>query len=428
LDAPGNTVVYGWITDPSRSAVRVDQVLVSVYRAPVSYTGEDSADISCHGGAVAETVLASLAAAGFVRALPGEFTFRAFMNGKLDLTRAESVMELVSAETKEAAGRALDRLEGALERELSAVKEKILDALAAVEIRLDYPDEEIDGGGEDWRPCAAEALSRLSALVESYHGERLYAEGALAVIAGRPNAGKSSLFNALLDEERSIVTEEPGTTRDWIEARISLEGIPLRLADTAGLRRTEEGMGIAETLGIRRSRELLAQADIVVYVIDGTVGLTREDQAFLEEDHPGVPVLPIWNKADIIPIPTGNGGPDRFTPLITSAAAGTGLQQLCSAIHDALMNNAYAGKADREGMCEAGIAVKRHKDLAERAAAALREALASGGGLDAETTEDSLELTAPLLREALNELGEITGEVTSASILNTIFSRFCVGK
>ena len=428
LDAPGNTVVYGWITDPERSAARVDQTLVSVYRAPASYTGEDGADISCHGGASAEAVLASLDAAGFVRALPGEFTFRAFMNGKLGLTQAESVMELVSAETKEAAGRALGRLEGALERELSAVKEIVLGALAAVEIRLDYPDEELDGGAEDWRPGAAQALARLAALAGTYHGERLYAEGALAVIAGRPNAGKSSLFNALLDEERSIVTEEPGTTRDWIEARISLEGLPLRLADTAGLRGAGEDVQTPEALGIRRSRALLAQADLVIYVLDGTAGLTGEDRVFLETERPGVPVIPVWNKADIAPIPAGTGVPDGFAPLITSAAAGTGLRELCSALRAALVDNAHTGEAAGEAASGgAGIAVKRQKDLAERAAAALREALALGGP-NGETAEARLELISPLLREALDALGEITGTVTSAGILDAIFSRFCVGK
>jgi tRNA modification GTPase len=416
LSAPGNTVVYGWITDPGRSNVRVDQALVSVYRAPVSYTGEDGADISCHGGPAAmKAVLSALAAAGFVDALPGEFTFRAFINGKLDLTRAESVMELVSAETNKAAVRALSRLEGVLEREFSAVKEKILSSLAAVEILLDYPGEEIDDDDEDWRPGAREALARLRVLDSTYRRERLYTEGALAVIAGRPNAGKSSLFNALLYEERSIVTDEPGTTRDWIEGKLSLEGVPLRLVDTAGLR--GEGAGIAEILGIRRSRDMLEQADAIIYVIDGTLGITGEDRGFLENKKSGIPLIAVWNKADISAF-HGNGF-SGIAPLEISAASGAGLDRLCAALYQAL-----AGETSGDESPTAGIGSKRQNDLVRKAAAALGEAL----DMDGRDGETPLELAAPLLREALDALGEITGEITTAGILDAIFSRFCVGK
>ena len=196
LAAPGNSIVYGWIVDPV-SSLRVDEVLISVYRAPASYTGEDAADISCHGGAaVVRAVLDALTTAGFAGALPGEFSFRAFVNGKLDLTRAESVMELVSAETDAAARRAIVRLSGILERELAAVKENVVEALASAEILLDYPEEEIEDTVR-WQDAVEQAIVRLETLSAGFGQGRIHGEGALAVIAGKPNAGKSSLFNAL---------------------------------------------------------------------------------------------------------------------------------------------------------------------------------------------------------------------------------------
>ncbi|MDR2143425.1 MAG: tRNA uridine-5-carboxymethylaminomethyl(34) synthesis GTPase MnmE, partial [Treponema sp.] len=338
LDAPGNTVVYGWIVEPDGPR-RVDEVLVSVYRAPKSYTGEDGADISCHGGeAVVKAVLETLRKAGFSNALAGEFSFRAFMNGRIDLTRSESVMELVSAKTGEAAERALRRLSGVLEREFRIIREKLLESLSAVEIFLDYPEDEIDGeaaGLFPGREAAEEALGRLEALAASYRRERLYREGAAVAIAGRPNAGKSSLFNALLREERSIVAENPGTTRDWIEASLSFEGIPVRLIDTAGLR---EGVpDPVEEIGVGRSREILENADLVIYVIDGTAGVTGEDRAFFSSPKK---IIPVWNKADIAPPhsrPAEIFLPEKSAAL--SAKTGEGIETLCRIVAESLLDS-----------------------------------------------------------------------------------------
>jgi tRNA modification GTPase len=424
----GYRIVHGWISGPGKPGAPIDEVLVSVYRAPRSYTGEDGADISCHGGpAVVRALLETLLRAGFREALPGEFSFRAFMNGKIDLTRSESVMELVAAKTGAAREHAVERLAGSLEREISAVKSLLVEALAAVELCLDYSGDEADTGGETafpWcapaGPALGPALDRLRALAASYHRERLYTEGALAVITGRPNAGKSSLFNRFLREDRSIVTGTPGTTRDWIEARLDLEGIPLRLADTAGLRDSEDPV---EKIGISRSRELLAAADLILYLIDGTAGITAEDRAFLEaaatSDPGGPPLITVWNKADITPPP--GSPPPGCIPL--SALTGAGLEELCARMAVILKTGMDREDASGRGASVRGIGSARQKALVDRAVAALEEALAP-----ANRNAASLDLIAPLLREAVNALGEITGEVSTAEILQTMFSRFCVGK
>jgi tRNA modification GTPase len=438
-------VVYGWIVEPrKKGGAKIDEVLISVYRAPHSFTGEDGADISCHGGlAAVRAVLSALREAGFREALPGEFSFRAFMNGKLDLTRADSVMELVFAKTDRSRERAVNRLSGALEADIREIKTLLVGVLAGAEIYLDYSEDEFaapapgDPARDDEaagrlpdRPLAEEALARLRVLAASYGMETLYREGALVVIAGRPNAGKSSLFNRLLREDRSIVTDIPGTTRDWIEAWVSLGGIPLRLADTAGL---HEATDPVEKLGVERSRELLGEADLILHLIDGELGLTGEDRAFYRErglppsgsggERGPVPVLALWNKADAAPLPALL--PDRLAgegALLTlgiSAKTGEGIPALIAAVTAAL--EARFGASGGEAP-SAGLGSARQKELIDRAIENLTGALAlSDRG-------EPLDLIAPLLRDGVNALGEITGEVSTADILEAMFSRFCVGK
>jgi tRNA modification GTPase len=439
--AEGNRIVHGWILKPPEDRgggdLPIDEVLVSIYRAPKSYTGEEGADISCHGGAAAaKAVLAALRAAGFRDSLPGEFSFRAFMNGKMDLTRAESVMELVGAKTDEARSRAVSRLSGRLQGEIAAVKEQLITALAETELHLDYDEAELSLPGEAAPPGAGffpgregaeAALKKLRALAAAWGRERLYQEGALAVIAGRPNAGKSSLFNALLGEDRSIVTEIPGTTRDWIEAVVSVGGIPLRLADTAGLREFDgpdlSDRNRVEQIGIQKSRELLDRADLTLYLIDGTRGPDAGDLAFLRA-RGGKPLLLLWNKADAAPLPECWAGPDTGEglprPLPLSAKTGLGLAELCGAAAGVLEKNA-GGQEPRSGGGPA-LGSGRQKELVDRASAALEEAL------DLADRGEAAELIAPSLRDALNALGEITGEVSTVDILETVFSKFCVGK
>jgi tRNA modification GTPase len=440
--AAGNTILHGWITGAGDE--KIDEVLISVYRGPRTYTGEDGADISCHGGiAAAKAVMETLRGVGFRDSLPGEFSFRAFMNGKLDLTRAESVMEIVSAKTGLAREHAVHRLSGALEEEIRGISTILVQALGSSEIFLDYSEDDGIGAGNNSdteaaeaagllpdRPLVEEALGRLKTLAASYRRDRLYVEGALGVIAGRPNAGKSSLFNMLLNEDRSIVTDIPGTTRDWIEAWVSIEGIPVRLTDTAGIHPSEDRV---EKLGIERSRRLLSEADLILYVIDGTEGITPEDRDFLEdplalacdtgEGNPRVdtpPVLVLWNKADLVLPPSSHYSPAMpLRPV--SAKTGAGIPGLSRDMAGILEERFSGGREGSAGKA-AGIGTARQKALIDRAVTALEEALAFAD------RAEPLDIIAPLLREGVNALGEITGEVSTAEILDTMFSRFCVGK
>ena len=445
-DAPGNTVVHGWITAGNE---KIDEVLVSVFRAPKSYTGEDSLDICCHGGiSTGKAVMDVLKNAGFRDALPGEFTFRAFMNGKIDLTKSESVMEIVSAKTDKGRQHAVSRLLGSLEKEINEIKTLLVQVLAGAEIYLDYSEDEIsaefDASASDeiagrlpGKEIAQEVLARIKKLSNSWKLERIYQEGVMVVIAGCPNAGKSSLFNMLLKEERSIVTEVPGTTRDWIEAFVSIDGIPIRLIDTAGLREASDSV---EKIGVERSRKMLQDADIVLYLIDGEQGITNEDKDFLAlhsgsgENHAtyGVPspagTLPktgscylfVWNKADITPAPEGY--------IAVSAKTGEGLQELYSAITSAI-TSAVSVSGEVPSVTHGGVSLgsaslgtERQKKLIDSASYVLEEALILA------EREEPLDIIAPLIREAVSSLGEITGEVSTADILEEMFSRFCVGK
>ncbi|MDR1868433.1 MAG: tRNA uridine-5-carboxymethylaminomethyl(34) synthesis GTPase MnmE [Treponema sp.] len=429
-DALGNTVLHGWIISANE---KIDEVLVSVFRAPKSYTGEDSLDICCHGGPSAgKAVMSVLKKAGFRDALPGEFTFRAFTNGKLDLTKAESVMELVSAKTDTSRRHAVSRLCGSLETEIGEIKKLLVHVLSGAEIYLDYSEDEISADADEAegklpnQDTALDALARLKRLSASWQIERIFQEGVTVVIAGRPNSGKSSLFNALLKEDRSIVTEIPGTTRDWIEAYVSVEGIPVRLIDTAGLRESSDSV---EKIGVQRSRELLKEAELVLYLIDGAQGVTKEDTAFCvgynaaeyntaENAQTQKPLLLLWNKADIAPLPQNFEFADNKTVSV-SAKTGEGIAELFTAIASAIQEQADYQLRE---MPAVAVGTERQKKLVDTACSALEEALALA------EKEEPLDLIAPLLREAVNALGEITGEVSTADILEEMFSRFCVGK
>jgi tRNA modification GTPase len=408
------SLVHGELVDPA-SGEAVDEVLAAVFRAPSGPIGEDGVEFYCHGSpAVVRRALALLEGAGFAPALPGEFSFRAFLRGKTDLVKAEAVQELVRAGSEGARAEALRRLEGGLSRSLSSAREALVEALAEAEARLDYAeDDDSPAGGLD--PASLRRVRDLVAgLAASYAAGRLYERGARAVVAGRPNAGKSSLFNLLVREERSIVAPDPGTTRDWIEAGIELGGLPVRLVDTAGLR---GAAGPVEAEGVARSRRLAAEAEAVIYLVDGTRGLVPEDVAFLES-RPDA--LRAWNKADS---PECAPPPPGF--LRVSASTGEGLPALAEALRRAIAPRFGLGSAAAErahGTGELRVASERQKLLLDRATAALDSALraeADGTALDALVLD---------LRDAADALGEITGEIASAEVLEAVFSRFCLGK
>ena len=289
--ASGNTLVYGWIIS---GGAKIDEVMVSVYRAPKSFTGEDMIEISCHGGpGVVMAIHSLLLNSGFRQAERGEFTFRAFINGKADLTKAEAVQEIIDSRTGESRSRAAGRLAGNLFEEIDAIKKLIIDTLASIEVEIEYPeDEETIADSFDMQNLK-QAARRLEALGSTWQGEKLYQDGARVVLCGRTNAGKSSLFNAILKEDRAIVSDIEGTTRDWIESWVDFDGVPVRLFDTAGLRKTDD---VIEAHGVELTKNLSQDADVILYLADASAGLTQDDTAFLSECTE--PVVFILNKCD----------------------------------------------------------------------------------------------------------------------------------
>ena len=405
--APGHGAVHGHLLDPARGGERIDEVLLVVYRAPRSFTGEEGAEIFTHGSPViVRRVLDTLNRSGFRPAGPGEFTLRAFLNGKLDLTQAEAVNELVRARTDRARALALHRLGGSIEGRVRALAGRLLEFLAAVEVSLDYPDEELPAELPA-RPELEAFQAELEALAGTYRIGRLIQEGVSAVLAGRANAGKSTLFNRLLREERAIVSEEPGTTRDYLEGGLSLEGVPVRLFDTAGYR---EGGGEVEAEGQRRTDALVDSSQLVLYLVDAAGGLAPEDRRFLSERGRDGRLIAVWAKSDLARSPA----PEGF--LAVSAATGQGVEELCRLMAERVLEGAESGDG------EAVVDSLRQKQLLDRSLESFRE---FRRGLEAGL---ALDLLAVDLREALEALGEITGQVSSQDILSAIFSRFCVGK
>ncbi|MBN1241979.1 MAG: tRNA uridine-5-carboxymethylaminomethyl(34) synthesis GTPase MnmE [Spirochaetales bacterium] len=400
--AEGRTLVRGALLD-IRDGRPVDDLVAAVFRAPESPTGQDQVDFMTHGSpAVVAAVVDALAALGFRKALPGEFSFRAFVAGKADLVESEAIDELSRARTAQAREAALRRLGGGPSAEIARIRTEVHELLAACEVLLDYPEDEVAGNLTSRLPAARGAVEALAKLSAGHAGARLRLEGARVAVAGRTNAGKSSLFNRFLREERSIVSDEHGTTRDWIEASVDLEGIPIVLHDTAGLRSTDDR---TEAEGVRRSRLLLESADLILYVVDGTVGLAEEDGEFLAE-RPDA--LPVWNKADA---PGCGPVPEGFHSV--SALDGRGFQDLALAMVARLPGG--SGSAD-------GLAGERQAALVEAARASLSDAIAAIGA------GEPLDLVSLDLRAASDSLGELTGETASPDVLETIFTRFCVGK
>lgn len=405
-NALGHTLHHVTLINPTDED-EIDDVVVAIYRAPRSYNGEDTVEIFAHGNpAGLERILEALYATGLRPAAPGEFTQRAFLNGKLDLTRAEAVQEIVVAQTAAAHRLALHRLHGGISARIDAIKDSIVQIMAQIAVQLDYPEEET---GPIVIDAAAVRSSReqLSALAATYRTGRLYQEGAVVAIGGRTNAGKSSLLNALVREDRAIVSAVPGTTRDYIDARVAMQGVPIALYDTAGLREAQEEI---EHEGIQRSKRILESADLVLYLVDGTRGFQTEDRELLRE-FAAAAVLMVWTKVDdaaAAPAPPG------FIPV--SARTRAGLEELSAQVVARL---------------EGGITFDSHavvidsvrqRDLLNRAVEALHHV---EEGLSANTPLDAISLD---VQEALNALGEITGEVSSADVLDAVFAQFCVGK
>ena len=404
-------VLYGHVLDPA-SGERVDEALLLLMQAPRSFTREDVAELHCHGGLVAVgRVLELVLAAGARRAGPGEFSQRAFLNGRLDLTQAEAIGELITARSRRAAQLALAGLDGGLARRIGGLRERLLDQLAELEARVDFEDDlpPLDGGA-----VAAELAAvrqELLALVAEAAQGRVLREGLKVAIIGRPNVGKSSLLNALSGSERAIVTDQPGTTRDLVESELVLGGVPLTLLDTAGIRATDDPV---ERLGIERSRQALAAADVVLLLFDLSQGWSEGDQALRELVPEQVPLLLVGNKADQARGATLAAAALAPADVAISALGRTGLEELAERLLE------RCGASLGSGL-EVALN-QRQGDLATEAAAAL------GRSLEAADQGLPWDFWTIDLRQAARSLGAITGAEVSEAVLDRVFSRFCIGK
>jgi len=394
---------------------RIDEVLAVVMRSPRSYTGENVVEVHCHGGSqVLRSVLNLFLNTGARMAEPGEFTLRAFLNGRLDLAQAEAVIDVIRARSERASRVALEQLDGRLSREINRFTGQLKEALALVEAHIDFPDDEVGTLDQQALLAPVWTVSReMQALIDSFDLGRALREGISILILGRPNVGKSSLMNAILGESRAIVTDVPGTTRDTLEEQLVLAGFPVRLIDAAGVRDTTDPV---EQEGVRRAREKASAADLVLMVIDGSVPLLGEDLLALELCRPEKTLI-VMNKADQARVCDVSGLHGFNMCVEVSAKHNIGLVELADAIVERLTSD--AATTDNEGVV---VVERRHRDALIRG----RTALDSLFG--AVAAEDPLECLAMDLREALSALGQITGETTPDEILDQIFSRFCIGK
>ena len=411
-----HTINYGHIVSQDTKEI-IDEVLLTVMRAPKTYTREDIVEINCHGGIVPLRRVLGLALKNGARlALPGEFTKRAFLNGRLDLSQAEAVMDIIQAKTDSSLRVALNQLEGHLSREVRQIRDEILDIYANVEASIDFPDEDIKILKEaNVLRRLERGENKLSRLLSTANSGVVFREGILTVICGKPNVGKSSLLNALLKQERAIVTSIPGTTRDTIEEIVSIEGIPLRIVDTAGI---TESKNVIEKEGINRSQMYLNRADLVLLVLDGSNRISAEDKQLLEKAEKRKTIVVI-NKVDLPDKINSNGFKKYFKDKTMIRVSATKKRNI-SKLEKAIATMIWQGK-----VCscdEILVSNLRHQQ-------ALTEALGSiTRAKEALGEKLSAEFVAVDIKESLDNLGLIIGETVNEDLLDKIFEKFCIGK
>lgn len=413
LHYPDRSLVYGTVQDKQGDII--DRGLAFISRAPHSYTGEETAELHCHGSPVVlALVLEALFAIGARQALPGEFTKRAFLNGKLDLTQAEAVIDLIDAETPAAARCAAGQLEGNLSRWVQEIYDGLVDTLAHFYAVLDYPDEDIDPFREETiRQALQVGLVRIEELLSTYRRGRQITYGVPCAIIGRPNVGKSSLLNAMAGFQRAIVTEIPGTTRDTIEERVTLGGVLLRLIDTAGLRETED---LVEQMGVARSRVAAEEAELSFLVLDGSVPISDEDLEAIALAKRSANAICVINKMDLA-LAADVSLLKREFPIVCSVSAATraGLEELEKAVAEIYPFGHQTGGAPFLTNARQQAAAESAKEGLIRASEGLRAALPP-------------DLVLTDVEGALAALGELTGRTVREDITDRIFQRFCVGK
>ena len=413
-DAKSHTVHYGFI---KHNGETIDEVLTTVMRAPKTFTREDVVEISAHGGTVtAKRVLDAVIAAGAELAEPGEFTKRAFLNGRIDLSQAEAVIDIINAENDLSRKNAVSQLEGSLSREIKEIRASLVHLAAAMQVIIDYPDEDLaDVTSEDILDTLTVCKNRADKLLMTADSGALIRDGIRAAIAGKPNVGKSSLLNALARYDRAIVTDIAGTTRDTIEERVDFGGVPLVLIDTAGIRETEDAV---EKIGVERSRQSVAESDLVIVMIDGSRGIDNDDLEIIEATKDAKRIILI-NKNDL-----GKGKcsdevrkiADSGSVIEISALTGEGIDRLKDEI------SAMYNLGELEHGSGAVITNARHKSALIKAAAALES------GINALHADMPTDIASIDINEAIEALGEITGETVSDDIVRDIFHSFCVGK
>ena len=423
-EAQGNSILHGWVLDPE-SKKEVDEVTVCVYREPKSFTGEDSVEFICHGGtAVVLKIYRLLIENGFRAAEGGEFTFRAFANGKADLTRAEAVNEIINSKTDINIELAAGRLSGNLFSGIEEIKHELTAVIAAADVEIEYPEDEETSQGAFSPDLILRIIEPLKKLADSWAAEKIFIQGAKVVLAGKTNAGKSSLFNALLKEDRAIVSDIHGTTRDWLEASLNFNGIPVSLYDTAGIRYTQDSI---EAIGVERSLEMSRNADLILYLCDpkdilSAGSLNKDDSEFIKNAK--APVITVITKEDLLDTELKEKIKEILKaekikePIIISSKASNGIKALSEKAYSVLAKNTGSSGFSKT----ASLGSERQRDAVQKALDVLKTAYQNS------LEGFPLDLIVEDLEEALSFLGEITGEVRSDDILDKVFSGFCVGK
>lgn len=412
---PVNTLVYGYVFDTDNTLV--DEVLTVYMQSPRSYTAEDVVEIQCHGGLQSLKKILSLTyLAGARPAEAGEFTKRAFLNGRIDLTQAEAVMDIIRSRSEASLKLAVRQQKGQLAQVIKIMRKQLVDVIVNLEAVIDYPEEDIeDVTYTRVQDCISTTCDGIKKLLANAHTGKILREGLRTAIVGRPNVGKSSLLNALLKEERAIVSQYAGTTRDVIEEQLLLDGVPLVLADTAGIRQTED---FVEKIGVEKSRQLLQEAELVICVVDGSVGLTAEDEIILQAAAEK-PCIIIVNKSDLtlkIDIESLQKRFGQGKVLMLSAKTLSGMEEFTSWLKNYVYGN--------EGTLSDGAYIQnaRQERLLRQAKQALEDASSAAENM---LPYDCIVID---VRTALDLLGEITGDTVQDEIINEIFARFCIGK
>ena len=410
----GYTIKYGHIVENEEI---IDEVLVSYFKAPRSYTTENMCEINTHGGnIVIRKILDLCLKNGANLAQPGEFTKRAFLNGRIDLLQAESVIDVINAKSEKEAKTGIKQLEGVLSRKIKEIKQEILDVMVNVDVSIDYPEYDVEDVTNSQISNMLDSVqNKLEILEKSFDNGKLIKEGIKTAIIGKPNAGKSSLLNAILKEDRAIVTEYEGTTRDTIEEFVNIEGVPLKLIDTAGIRDAKDEV---EKIGIKKSKEIANDADLVIAIFDSSKELTAEDEEILNIIKNKKSII-LLNKADLNSVLTENDA--KFKEITEnvikiSALNGEGLEKLYNLISK--MFSLEEINVDNDVI----VTNLRHKNLISKAIENVKKAK--------NTVQENMpiDIIAIFIKDILEDLGNITGEVVTEDIINEIFSKFCLGK